>query len=281
MAKMRISKKLELIDEIIKKGESIHLNDPEITKCTLMPPRVSEFIGELENFIAFFWGKDHRFMLQVKAARNIQLTNLQERYAGKVIAELALGIVIPVAWNVRHILMLEFYAEDDGFVSEVESSSANAANTLIAFDPIFGPPEHGEQFLCDAFMIMPFDEKYKTIYKKHVCKVIQQSGLVIKRADDFFSRNDILNNIWSGLYHCKFVIADCSDRNPNVFYELGIAHTLGKTVILLAQDINDIPFDIRLRRIIVYSDNAKGIAILEEQLTEAIKSIDTLQSLVS
>jgi hypothetical protein len=61
-----------------------------------------------------------------------------------------------------------------------------------------------------------------------------------------------------------------TDRNPNVFYELGLAHALNKEVILLTQDINDVPFDLRHFRIIVYQDSISGADKLKSTLKDFI-----------
>ena len=71
----------------------------------------------------------------------------------------------------------------------------------------------------------------------------------------------------------RVVICDCTDKNPNVFYEAGIAHTLGREVILIAQSKNDIPFDLGHLRYLPYEDNAKGREQLAEQLKQRIQTL--------
>jgi hypothetical protein len=63
------------------------------------------------------------------------------------------------------------------------------------------------------------------------------------------------------------VVCDCTARNPNVFYEAGIAHTLGREVILITQSEHDIPFDLRHLRYIRYLNNVEG----RTALTQALK----------
>ena len=71
----------------------------------------------------------------------------------------------------------------------------------------------------------------------------------------------------------RVVICDCSGRNPNVFYEAGIAHTLGREVILITQSGSDIPFDLRHLRYIAYHNNGEGRTKLKE---EVVKRLNTL-----
>jgi hypothetical protein len=77
------------------------------------------------------------------------------------------------------------------------------------------------------------------------------------RADDFWEHQAVIQDIVNLIARSRIVICDCSGRNPNVFYEAGIAHTLGKEVILITQNENDIPFDLRHLRYIRYLKNQK------------------------
>lgn len=69
------------------------------------------------------------------------------------------------------------------------------------------------------------------------------------------------------------VVCDCTGRNPNVFYEVGIAHTLGREVILITQSHDDIPFDLRHLRYIAYLNNGEGLASLSKSLEARMETI--------
>ena len=75
-----------------------------------------------------------------------------------------------------------------------------------------------------------------------------------------------MQDVVSLIDRSRVVIGDCSGRNPNVFYELGIAHTLGRDVILITQNEADIPFDLRHLRYVPYPNNGEGLASLAERL---------------
>lgn len=62
------------------------------------------------------------------------------------------------------------------------------------------------------------------------------------------------------------VVSDCTGRNPNVFYETGIAHTLGREVVLITQNEADIPFDLRHLRFVRYLNDREGLAALSTRL---------------
>lgn len=107
-----------------------------------------------------------------------------------------------------------------------------------------------------CFVIMPFggwlDSYYLSIYRP----AIEAAGLDPHRADDLFRPSTIVNDIWSYTKRAKVLLADLTGKNPNVFYELGLAHALAKPVILIAESMDDIPFDLRALRIILYDKNA-------------------------
>jgi hypothetical protein len=140
----------------------------------------------------------------------------------------------------------------------------------IIVKPNFGIPEKPVT-RPEVVAIMPFSKKFSSIYETHIKAVAKRKGLSIARADNFFANTSIIDDIWTLILGAKVIVADCTDQNPNVFYELGIAHTLGKDVILLTQSMNDIPFDISHLRYIEYENTPIGIRKLEKSLDEALQ----------
>ena len=123
------------------------------------------------------------------------------------------------------------------------------------------------------FTLMPFTLDWSNrIWQQMIKPVVEASGYDAIRADDLFG-HDIMEDIWSSILSAHLVIADITGRNPNVFYELGIAHTLGKKVILLTQNKDDIPFDLNRYRHIIYQDNFDGYEVLKKKLEGAIKDL--------
>ncbi|MBC6934417.1 MAG: DUF4062 domain-containing protein [Chloroflexi bacterium] len=149
-------------------------------------------------------------------------------------------------------------------------ASQNEREGIITIQPLFGRPSPRSQFSCDVFMIMPFSPEFQPIYTDHIVPVADELKLAIKRGDNFYSEHAIMAEVWSAIYASRVVIAECTGRNPNVFYELGIAHTLGKPAIMLTQDIEDVPFDLRHLRVIVYENTPEGLRTLRHQLSTAI-----------
>lgn len=123
--------------------------------------------------------------------------------------------------------------------------------------------------LC--FVIMPIGKGWTEGVWEKIRQIVEAQGLKPLRADEITSSEEIMNDIWKNLNMARVVIADLSGRSPNVFYELGIAHTLGKRCILLAQNKEDVPFDVAPRRILFYSNDAQGVLDLERKLPAYIQ----------
>lgn len=125
-----------------------------------------------------------------------------------------------------------------------------------------------------CFVIMPFggwlDDYYLSVY----CPAIIAAGLEPHRADDLFRPSTIVNDIWAYTKRAKVLLADLTGKNPNVFYELGLAHALAKPAILIAESMDDIPFDLRALRIILYDKNAPDWGrILKEKIETSMKEV--------
>jgi len=145
-----------------------------------------------------------------------------------------------------------------------------SGNSIIC-SPIFGRPSNPSAN-SDVFVIMPFLKDLKPVYEDHIRNTVQELHLSIARGDDFFTAKSVMSDIWDAINSCRIVIADCTGRNPNVFYEIGMAHTLGKPVILISQNKDDIPFDIQHIRYIIYEFTPRGMSEFEKKLAATISS---------
>lgn len=126
-----------------------------------------------------------------------------------------------------------------------------------------------------CFVLMPFGDMrdLQRIYHDHVKPVIERCGLRCERADDIYDVSGVMQSVWEGINKARIVVADLTERNSNVFYELGVAHTLGKPVIMLSQSIDFVPFDLRHLRCIVYTYTPPGAKKLEQVLERTIKTV--------
>jgi len=121
---------------------------------------------------------------------------------------------------------------------------------------------------------MPFGGYFDSYYVDVFCPAIEAAGLKACRADDLYRPSAIVNDIWSYTKNARIILADLTGKNPNVFYELGLAHALAKPAILVTESLEDIPFDLRGLRIIQYDKNdpAWG-SLLKDKIKASIKEI--------
>jgi hypothetical protein len=123
-----------------------------------------------------------------------------------------------------------------------------------------------------AFVLMPFDDRFSDIYKLGIQAAATECGVVAERVDEQKFSEPILERIYRQIGNADFIIADMTGRNPNVFYEVGYAHALGKLCTLLTQEVDDIPFDLKHHRHIVYGGS---IQTLKQHLTAELNWLKT------
>jgi len=104
-----------------------------------------------------------------------------------------------------------------------------------------------------CFVVHPFKPPFGSYYESVYRPAIKKAGLSAVRADaDFFGAGDIIEQIWRGIQEARVVVSELTGRNPNVFYELGIAHAMCKPIVLVSSSEDDIPFDLRHMRVLYY-----------------------------
>jgi tetratricopeptide (TPR) repeat protein len=124
--------------------------------------------------------------------------------------------------------------------------------------------------LC--FVMMPFAESFDAIYRliQRVCK---EQGLACVRADDDVEPGRITSKIYKVVANAGIMIVDMTGRNPNVFYEMGLAHAISDNVILLTQSSEDVPFDLRDFLHISYCNTFEGAEKLATDLSKVLTTI--------
>jgi len=189
-----------------------------------------------------------------------------EDYEGHV-TQVLLGIIRSEGTNFEKI---QEYV-DHRFDHEGIYISSKPSKKKITFAPnVFAVPETDVRNDLVAVM-MPFagfDSVYNAI--KSSCA---DAGLQCLRADDIWDESTFIQDIVNLIFQARIVVCDFSKRNPNVFYETGIAHTLGKEVIPIAQSLSDIPSDLQHHRALPYLANAEGLQKLRADLSNRMKTI--------
>lgn len=137
---------------------------------------------------------------------------------------------------------------------------------------VFDISEHENIEPTLASVMMPFDAGFNAVADS-IRQASENAGLRCRRADDIWENPAIIQDVVGLIDRSRIVICDCTGRNPNVFYEAGIAHTLGREVILITQNDQDIPFDLRHLRYIRYLNNTEGRAALAVSLQNRMQTI--------
>lgn len=107
-------------------------------------------------------------------------------------------------------------------------------------------------FLDTCFVMMPFGEWFDRYYRDIFVPAIREAGLEPVRADELFSTGSVIEQIWEQIEKSKILLADLTGKNANVFYELGLAHAALKPVVFTAGALEDVPFDLRHLRVVIY-----------------------------
>lgn len=152
------------------------------------------------------------------------------------------------------------------------ASSEEAPGRKIVFAPsIFTVPSEpvDPNFVS---VMMPFEASLADVYKT-IQLAASQVGLDCQRADDIWNHSTVIQDIFSLIFKSYIVVCDFTGKNPNVFYEAGIAHTLGKHVVPISQSENDIPFDLKHHRFAKYLNNGEGRESLRSDLVSRFATL--------
>ena len=180
-------------------------------------------------------------------------------------------------WAVKDVDIIEFL-EAQGLVAAGGAEEAEVqleelpAPVPIPVSPIaFRIPDEPPDPLLVSVM-MPFRLEFAGMLDA-VRAASQEVGLTCRNANEVWDHDEIIQDIFALIYRSRFVVCDFTTQNPNVFYEAGIAHTLGRPVIPITQDIDALPFDLKHRRALVYSSDPEGIAKLQADIAPRLRRL--------
>lgn len=118
-----------------------------------------------------------------------------------------------------------------------------------------------------AFVLTPFNEIFDETYS-NIKDTVMSMGIPCIRGDEELKTGSVLSHIVKLMLESRIIIANIDGRNSNVYYELGIAHALGKKTILISTEVDGIPFDLKTQRILFYSTKEE----LKEKLLPYVTS---------
>ncbi|MER6949536.1 hypothetical protein ABT294_36540 [Nonomuraea sp. NPDC000554] len=166
-------------------------------------------------------------------------------------------------------ILQEFETLDVSTVGARQSLRSSYRSLLVGRDS----DENAAVETC--FVLMPFRPELDEIYKEIVLPLFDEAGFGLRcyRGDEIFGTSAIIQDIWHAIRRARVVIAELTGRNPNVLYELGLAHVLRKPAILLTQSMEDVPFDLRHLRCILYSLGPAGLRKLKSDLDGTVRQV--------
>ena len=125
-----------------------------------------------------------------------------------------------------------------------------------------------------CFVVMQFTEEYNSLFTEVIRPTCEEYDYKVVRADEFYTSGLIIDDITRSIRECAVVIADVTPNNPNVFYEVGFAHGIGKPTILLSDRKRDkLPFDVSGFRTLFYDNTIGGKTVVEDRLRKHLEAI--------
>jgi len=139
----------------------------------------------------------------------------------------------------------------------------------ILVQPIFRSPPPGTRKGA-ALVLMPLEAYWSESIWMHIQDTLGAMGFESRRTGSLYVERR-LEGTWASINEAEVIIADLTYKHPDVFYKVGIAHTLGKPLLLITQHGRDLPSDFKTMPHIVYDNNIYGLQRLAERIVEWIK----------
>ncbi len=194
--------------------------------------------------------------------------NVEKFYGGKRIPEdeFFLNTVIR-EFNIprdRVEVFAKVFRDNLNFLRSFSGTSAAASEPIVTIPtsaqgtpaeklgPVVSKEPRVREFLDTCFVMMPFGYWFDRYYKEIYVPAIKEAGFEPVRADELFTTGSVVEQVWEQIEKAKLLLADLSGKNANVFYELGLAHAARKPVVFTSAQLDDVPFDLRHLRVIIY-----------------------------
>jgi nucleoside 2-deoxyribosyltransferase len=121
---------------------------------------------------------------------------------------------------------------------------------------------------------MQFSNEYNELFEEVIKPVTEKFGYECIRADEYYTRTPILSDIINSIKDSTAIIAEITPDNPNVFYEIGYSHAIGKPTILLCDKKREkLPFDLSGFRTLFYENTIAGKKKVETSLMKYLENI--------
>ena len=171
----------------------------------------------------------------------------------------------------NYALMLDYISRTCPEGGEFISCTDDGARRIVFSPTVFTVPNEKPDVNLLSVM-MSFDQTLQPVYQA-IKSAAEEVGFTCQRADDIWDDSTVIQDVFSLIFRSYIVVCDFSGRNPNVFYEAGIAHALGKYVVPITQNAEDIPFDLRHHRHARYLNNGEGLQRLRQELVDRFRTL--------
>lgn len=152
----------------------------------------------------------------------------------------------------------------------ISTSHTEIPRRIVTFSPqVFQVPTKAQNDKLVTVML-PFRLQKSFDAIKNACDNL---SLECNKADDIWENPTFIQDIFELIFTSRVVVADFTGKNANVFYEVGIAHTLGKTVIPITQSMDDVPSDLGHHRALLYHPNEQGYLDLTAEIEKRLKTL--------
>lgn len=143
-------------------------------------------------------------------------------------------------------------------------------------------PQNAKSKSKECFVVCPIGpassdtrKRSNQILKHVITAVLGPMGYEVTRADTIDQSGLITTQIIDKLLNVDLVVADLTDQNPNVFYELAVRHAVSKPFVQLIADGQTIPFDIQgLRTVFINHTDLDSVESAKNQLRGAVEAIE-------
>jgi hypothetical protein len=153
---------------------------------------------------------------------------------------------------------------------EAEEKIESEAKAREALQAPVVPPPGVDVDPMSVFVVMPMNREFESIFEI-IMETALKLGLRAFRADTIATAGRIIDQVFEAIAKSGLIVADLTGRNQNVMYELGVASTMGKETLLMSQSLEDVPFDIRQYRVLVYKPTLAGASDLRAQLERSLR----------
>lgn len=231
---------------------------PEFSQIALFATVVTAVIGGMMAMFMTLYLRDRSQSSYDEDKRRAILSDMRESYESQIARLTERLVATDERWrDVNHLVLTSQERQ-----AETIASTGSPSNFIrsLGIDP--GSVKTDDNLV---FMLTPFTKEENATYRV-VQTVCQDNGMICVRGDENHVTGEILPHIVEMILRARVIVANITSRNPNVFYELGIAHALDKQTILLARKADAAPFDVQSRRIVIYN----SMEDLERKLTGAL-----------